>query len=68
MPDAYTTAQGDTWDMVAFRVYGDETLADRLMAANPEHRMTVIFSANATLTLPKLQPRRSGAPLPPWKS
>ena len=30
--ESYITTAGDTWDVIARRVYGDELRADRLMA------------------------------------
>ena len=42
---AYTTKSGDTWDMIAKEVYGDEYHADVLMAANPQHIDTFIFGS-----------------------
>lgn len=51
----YRTEQGDTWDLIALRVYpdiGGEKLMDVLMDANPEHINTVIFPANIKLNIP----------------
>lgn len=65
----YRTEQGDTWDLIALRVYpdiGGEKLMDILLEANPEHINTVIFSANVKLNIPD-----SEVPvivnLPAWK-
>lgn len=63
---AYTTISGDTWDVIAKKVYGNELKADVLMAANPNHIETFIFSAGAELNTPELTQERSGT-LPPWK-
>lgn len=65
----YRTVQGDTWDIIALRMYpklGGEKLMDRLLEANPEHRSTVIFSADLLLQIPDVDiPVVSS--LPPWK-
>lgn len=53
----YRTQQGDTWDMVALRMYpklGGEKLMSSLLDANPEHIHTVIFSANIELNIPDI--------------
>lgn len=53
----YRTQQGDTWDIIALRMYPDlgaEKLTDILLDANPEHIHTVIFSANVTLNIPEV--------------
>lgn len=65
----YRTVQGDTWDIIALRMYpklGGEKLMDRLLEANLEHRSTVIFSADLLLQIPDVDiPVVSS--LPPWK-
>lgn len=63
---AYTTKSGDTWDMIAKEVYGDEYHADVLMAANPQHIDTFIFGAGVVLATPALEEERDGLQ-PPWK-
>ena len=65
----YRTIQGDTWDLIAFRMYpktGGEKLMDVLLEANPEHINTVIFSANVILNIPTVNiPVITN--LPAWK-
>ena len=65
----YKTQQGDTWDLIALRVYGDEHFMDTLIKANIEHRKTVIFSHSVTLTVPEIDTTDKvyEANLPPWK-
>lgn len=63
---AYKTKSGDTWDKIAREVYGSEYHADTLMAANPDHIETFIFSSGVELSVPELPQARSGL-LPPWK-
>ncbi|MBU2701690.1 phage tail protein X [Sporomusaceae bacterium BoRhaA] len=64
--DTYTTKQGDMWDMIAFKVYGDEYKMHYLMDANKEHVETVIFPAGITLMVPTLSTSQK-TNLPPWK-
>lgn len=66
MAKTYTTRQGDTWDMIAFRVYGDEKQMSVLIEANQQHRNVVFFSANVILNTPTVT-TTSRAPLPPWR-
>lgn len=62
----YTTIQGDTWDMVAFRVFGNEYLMTDLIETNPAHREVVIFPAGIVLNVPVIaEPEPQN--LPPWK-
>ena len=39
----YTTKQGDMWDYIAWRVYGDESLVYLLYRENPKYLDTFIF-------------------------
>ena len=65
----YRTQQGDTWDLIALRMYpklGGEKLTDILIDANPKHIHTVIFSAGAELNIPDVEiPVITN--LPAWK-
>lgn len=63
---AYITKSGDTWDMIAKKVYGSEYHADVLMAANAAYIETFIFQAGVELSTPALEEERNGL-LPPWK-
>jgi phage tail protein X len=62
----YVTVQGDTWDLIAFKVYGSEFYMTKLIEANPEHRETVFFNANIRLKVPEIE-APAPATLPPWK-
>lgn len=65
--NTYTTTQGDTWDIVSYRVYGgEEGYMGDLLAANPEHISTVFFPAGVVLAVPAITPRPPVANLPPW--
>jgi phage tail protein X len=61
----YVTVQGDMWDIIAKKTLGDEYLFPALIDANPEHRETVIFSANVTLQIPEVT-ESEVQNLPPW--
>ena len=64
--DIYTTAMGDTWDSIAYKVYGNEYLIDELMAANPGCRGTLRFGAGVEIICPDITIAVSSS-LPPWK-
>lgn len=66
MFDTYTTISGDTWDIVAYKVYGNEMYMDMLIKANLEHKDTYIFPAGVVLDIPEIDLEVS-ASLPPWK-
>lgn len=62
----YKTVQGDTFDIVAFRQFGDEHLCGAVARANPEEMDALIFQAGLTLRLPEIKKAPKKAPLPPW--
>lgn len=66
MDNTYRTSQGDTWDRISYKVYGNEQYMDVLIQANKNHIQTVIFPANVILTIPNLE-IPVVTQLPPWK-
>lgn len=62
----YTTVQGDEWDMIALKVYGDEFYLNELLKANQKYNNIVVFSAGVKLLLPEIEVK-STTILPPWK-
>lgn len=63
----YQTKAGDTWDSIAYEIYGKESLASELMKANQGHLRTVIFSGNVILNVPELEEVTRSDHLPPWR-
>ena len=66
LTNTYTTVSGDTWDIVAYKAYGNEMYMDTLIKANIEYKDTYIFPAGVVLTLPEIELTVSES-LPPWK-
>lgn len=66
MLNSYITILGDTWDSIAYKVWGNEMNMDSLIMENLEHKDTYIFSAGVKLTLPEIFLEVSKS-LPPWK-
>lgn len=62
----YKTIQGDTWDMISYKLYGKESAMVDLMQANPQHIPVVIFSAGTVLQVPEIT-EQIDTSLPPWK-
>lgn len=50
----YTTIQGDTWDIIAFKMYGDETQVGRLMQANFHLLDYFVFPAGVVVNIPDI--------------
>lgn len=63
----YITKQGDTWDMIAKKVYGNEKRMDFLMQNNRKLLEYFIFPAGVILNVPEL-PEKLDADLPPWRT
>lgn len=68
MANTYTTQQGDTWDMVAFRVYGSEKYTGFLMQANFRHLDTFVFDAGVVLQTPALPEDAEERAAPFWRA
>lgn len=70
MSKAYTTSQGDTFDIIAKLQLGDEHYMSLLIEANYPYRDIVIFPAGITLNLPDIsKTAKQSLPenLPPWR-
>lgn len=63
----YTTVSGDTWDLIALKVYGSELKADWLMQNNLGLIHITQFDSGVVLSTPELPEEKSGD-LPPWKA
>lgn len=66
MTKTYTTIQGDMWDLIAKRLYGDETALNVLLEANQQYADTVIFPAGVVLKVPEYTAPVTSI-LPPWR-
>lgn len=63
--NSYTTIQGDTWDLIAYRLWGSEYLLPLLLEANPKHRETLFFSGDVVLNVPTID-ITNYTPRPSW--
>lgn len=62
----YITKSGDTWDMVAKEVYGDEQYTSLLMSNNQELIEYFVFPENISIALQEIPKEESL--LPDWRS
>lgn len=67
MANTYTTTQGETWDEIAYKVYGSEKYVTILMENNHPFLDTLVFSAGTVLNIPDL-PEYDDEELPPWRT
>lgn len=69
----YRCSAGESFDIVARAVYGDERYACELMNANPQHAAKTRFAGGERLALPILDAAEEtadegyAADVPPWK-
>lgn len=64
--EQYTTVQGDTWDIIAKKVYGEEKYAGYLMENNRLLLDYMIFPGGITLDIPELT-EETDPDLPIWR-
>jgi phage tail protein X len=64
----YITKQGDRWDLIAWKAYGDITKQKEIIEQNPDIALTVEFDEGITLKLPIIpEINTQESLLPPWK-
>ncbi len=72
IPESYTTVSGDTWDLIAYRVLGNEFLCTKLMDKNREYLDYMVFPAGIILTLPTAEEAGQQNPFseayPEWRA
>lgn len=62
----YVTAEGDRWDLIAWRMYGDAYAFEEIVKANPHVPVRPVLPSGLRLLVP-LRPRPTVGGLPPWK-
>ena len=63
--NVYITEQNDTWDLIAFKVLGDEKYTSHLLSSNRELSKVVFFPAGVALIIPEIEKNKTGVE-PPW--
>lgn len=64
-----TTVQGDTWDTIAYRVYGNVLRAQDLMEARENVRLLdhQVFPAGIVVATPEVEEQAATYDLPEWR-
>lgn len=62
----HVTTEGERWDQLAWRYYGDAHRYLPIVQANPHVPITAILPSGLTLAIPILEPVTSAQDLPPW--
>jgi len=65
----YITKDGDRWDLIAYRMYGDPYLYPVLLSANPELRALTLLPGGKKVKVPILYVPEEGEEEvnPPWQ-
>ena len=66
----YLTKQGDRWDTIAQKAYGDASLVEGIIEANPSVVISAVLDAGIRLVIPILEEGEiiiDSELLPPWK-
>ena len=67
MAGTYKTTQGDTWDLIAYKLFGSEKYMKNLIEANWPLLDVLIFPYGIELTVPDL-PEEQDDDLPFWRN
>ncbi|EDS5484656.1 tail protein X [Salmonella enterica] len=62
----HITSDGERWDQIAYRYYGDPMGYSRIIMANPHIAVTPVLSAGQRLAIPVIDDHRVTGDLPPW--
>lgn len=60
----YKTQENDTWDLIAFKIFGDTKYTLELLKINSDLTKTVFFPAGVLLKIPDI--KESKGDVPPW--
>lgn len=60
------TRDGDRWDLIAQRMYGDPWAFERIVAANPDVPVRPVLPGGLRILVPVVAAPAMGG-LPPWK-
>lgn len=65
----YVTKQGDMWDYIAWKVYNNEKLFEKLLNAEENRRLidNYIFSAGVRVWCPEIPDQTTAQDVAPWR-
>lgn len=63
----YTASAGETWDVIAWKLYGEERMASALIQANPRLADMVVFEGGEGVLFNVVSTVNSPESLPPWR-
>lgn len=62
-----TAIQGETFDMLAYRLYGEERMSKYIRSYNQNYSDVVMFEGGESLTIPVVSEIESTESLAPWR-
>ncbi|VYU52256.1 hypothetical protein [Metakosakonia massiliensis] len=62
----HITTEGERWDNLAWRYYGDALAYERLIAANPHVAITAVLPSGVRLIIPVVRATQATTELAPW--
>ncbi|MGO1073234.1 tail protein X [Lysobacter sp. CA199] len=62
----HITTEGERWDQLAYRYYGNALQYERIIAANPDVAITATLPAGLALSIPVIEQQPLQTELPPW--
>jgi len=62
----HRTVAGERWDSLAWRYYGDPTLVNPIIMANPSVPIEPVFEGGISIAIPILAQEFAPLDLPPW--
>ena len=63
----YRTKNGEMWDSIAYKLYGDEKKATDIIAVNPRLADYVVFTGKEIINLPDNVEHIDTSTLAPWR-
>lgn len=66
----HTTIDGERWDMIAQKYYGEASMMNDIISANPTVPLYDILPAGIVLDIPVIESnelKTNSTQLPPWK-
>lgn len=64
----HITVEGERWDQLATRYYGDPHQYERIAAANPQVPLSATLPAGLALSIPLIEQQDLAEDLPPWRT
>jgi phage tail protein X len=65
--EQYNAKNGDTWDIIAYKLYGDEFKSSAIIEVNPRLAHIIVFKGGEKINLPDMTETSAPNTLAPWR-